>query len=102
MPYPLRAPRPARGLVLCALVSASLLASCGGGGADAGTPPFGNEGSGGGSGSGSNLPRSSTLAQQCAADNPLAPSANRTATLDTERRWVRSYMNEAYLWYREV
>jgi C-terminal processing protease CtpA/Prc len=77
-----------------------LLAACGGGGTDAGTPPFGNEGSGGGSGS--SLPRSSTLAQQCAADNPLAPSANRTATLDTERRWVRSYMHEAYLWYREV
>jgi C-terminal processing protease CtpA/Prc len=83
------------------LLAATLLVSCGGGGADAGAAPFGNEGSTFGNSSGG-LPRSSTLAQQCAVDNPLAPTAARTATLDTERRWVRSYMNEAYLWYREV
>jgi carboxyl-terminal processing protease len=32
----------------------------------------------------------------------LAPAGNRTSSLDTEKRWVRSYMNEAYLWYQEV
>ena len=82
------------------LVAAALLAACGGGGADAGTVPFGNEGSN--PVGGSSLPASSTLAQQCAVDNALAPQASRTATLDRERRWVRSYMDEAYLWYREV
>ena len=81
------------------LVAAALLTACGGGGSDAGTAPFGNEGSNTG---GSGLPASSTLAQQCAVDNALAPQASRTATLDRERRWVRSYMDEAYLWYREV
>jgi carboxyl-terminal processing protease len=82
------------------LMAAALLTACGGGGSDAGTAPFGNEGSN--TGGGSSLPASSTLAQQCAADNPLAPQASRTATLDRERRWVRSYMDEAYLWYREI
>lgn len=59
-------------------------------------------GGGGGGGVSDSLPPSSTLAQQCSPANPLAPSANRTASLDTERRWVRSYVDEAYLWYREV
>jgi carboxyl-terminal processing protease len=81
------------------LMAAALLTACGGG-SDAGTAPFGNEGTTPVGGSG--LPASSTLAQQCAADNPLAPQASRTATLDRERRWVRSYMDEAYLWYREI
>jgi carboxyl-terminal processing protease len=103
MLLPPRALRPARGLVVVsALAAAALLASCGGGGAEAGEAPFGNEGSTFGNSGGGSLPRSSTLAQQCAADNPLAATNLRTATLDTERRWVRSYMNEAYLWYREV
>jgi carboxyl-terminal processing protease len=66
---------------------AALVAACGGGG---------------GGGVSDSLPPSSTLAQQCSPANPLAPSANRTASLDTERRWVRSYVDEAYLWYREV
>jgi carboxyl-terminal processing protease len=86
------------------LVAATLLTSCGGGGgSDAGTPPFGNATNNlGNSGGGGSLPASSTLAQQCAANNALAPIDRRVATLDTERRWVRSYTDEAYLWYREI
>jgi carboxyl-terminal processing protease len=93
-----RAPRPTRRVlvVASALAVAAFVAACGGGGSDAGTPSFGGD-----PGGGSGLPASSTLAQQCARNNPLAP-ANSTATLDTERRWVRSYMDEAYLWYREI
>jgi carboxyl-terminal processing protease len=90
--------QPALRFTASLLMAAALLTSCGGGGSDAGTSPFGNEGGTVGSG----LPASSTLAQQCAANNLLAPQAGRTATLDTERRWVRSYMGEAYLWYREI
>ena len=85
------------------LVAAALLTACGGGGSDAGTPPFGNARNDfGNTGGSSSLPASSTLAQQCAANNALAPTASQTADLDRERRWVRSYVNEAYLWYREV
>lgn len=78
------------------------LAACGGGGggSDGGitppaTPPAPPAPSPG-------LPASSTLAQQCAPTNTLAPAGNRNGSLDTEKRWVRSYMDEAYLWYREV
>jgi hypothetical protein len=88
--------------VVTALVAAALLGACGGGGSDAGTAPFGNATNNFGNSGGGSLPASSTLAMQCAADNPLAQTSQRTATLDTERRWVRSYMNEAYLWYREI
>jgi carboxyl-terminal processing protease len=91
--------KPALRSAVSALVAAAVLAACGGGGSDAGTAPFGNEG---GSTGGSGLPASSSLAQQCAAGNSLAPQASRTADLDRERRWVRSYMDEAYLWYREI
>lgn len=91
MPLP-RSVRPATPAGLLAI--GLLAAACGGGGgggddAPVVTPPAG-------------LPPSSTLAQQCAPANPLAPAASRTASLDTERRWVRSYFDEAYLWYREV
>ncbi len=62
---------------------------------------------GGGSGGGvlapgNALPPSPTLAQQCAPTNLLAPAANRSGSLDQEKRWVRSYMDEAYLWFDEV
>jgi carboxyl-terminal processing protease len=100
MQFSLRASRPTMRAATLTLVAATLLTACGGGSSDAGTAPFGNEGNNLGGGTG--LPASSTLAQQCAADNALAPQASRTATLDRERRWVRSYMDEAYLWYREI
>lgn len=48
------------------------------------------------------LPPASTLAQQCAPTNTFAPTANRTGSLTLEKGWVRSYVNEAYLWYSEV
>jgi carboxyl-terminal processing protease len=98
------------------LACVAALAACGGGGTSSGASVFGsvagntvasggNASSGrlvvGGDGSGL-LPPSSTLAQQCAADNPLAPAASRSATLATEQGWVRSYVDEAYLWYDEV
>jgi C-terminal processing protease CtpA/Prc len=78
------------------LFAAAALSGCGGGGggnspapAPSPTPPTA-------------LPPSTTLAQQCAPTNTLAVAANRTASLDQEKRWLRSYVDEAYLWYREV
>jgi len=79
-------------LGLVAIFAASLSACGGGGGGDsapAPTPP-------------PTIPPSSTLAQQCAPTNSFAPAANRTGSLDIEKRWARSYVNEAYLWYSEV
>jgi carboxyl-terminal processing protease len=72
------------------------LAACGGGGGGGSAPvPVPPPPSGG-------LPPASSLAQQCAPTNLLAPVGNRTASLDAEKRWVRSYMDEAYLWFNEV
>ncbi|MCU0949744.1 MAG: S41 family peptidase [Burkholderiaceae bacterium] len=95
--------RPAQGarLITAALFVAALSACGGGGGGDGGialpvTPPPPAPAPS------PALPPSSTLAQQCAPTNTLAPAANRNASLDVEKRWVRSYMDEAYLWYREI
>jgi len=65
------------------VVPLSLLAACGGGG-------------GGGS---------SEVAQSCSPNNPYRVDATgpvRDASLTVEKQWVRSYVNDVYLWYDEV
>jgi carboxyl-terminal processing protease len=64
----------------------ALLAACGGGGGG-GEPPVGDG------------------AQVCAPTNPYRADADgptTTGTLDNEKAWVHSYMDEAYLWYSEM
>lgn len=63
-----------------------------------GTPVGGGSGNGGGAAAGA----SAAFAQQCSPDNSEAPADKRTASLTTEKSWVRAYMNEAYLWRDEV
>lgn len=66
------------------------LAACGGGGGGGGSPaPTGDL----------------AVAQQCSANNPYradARSATTIGSLATEQRWLRSYFDQAYLWYAEV
>ncbi len=100
---------PVRGAAAWGVLCLSLLAGCGGGGGPAGTPifpPATDSGSGSGSSGGhvSTGPAgpSASFAQQCAANNTLAASNLRTATLDTEKKWLRAYVDEAYLWRDEV
>lgn len=45
---------------------------------------------------------SSQYAQQCDANNPAAPAANKTGSLAIEKQWIRSYLNEAYLWFDQI
>ena len=66
------------------------LSSCGGGGGSSG--PVNSSG----------IPPSSQSAQQCDANNPYASAALKTGTLSIEKQWLRSYFDEAYLWYSEV
>ncbi|HEX3140887.1 MAG TPA: S41 family peptidase [Rhizobacter sp.] len=69
------------------LLATLLVGGCGGGGD---SPPA--------------LPPASSsaaLAQQCAPSNTYATGARR-GSLDIEKRWVRAYLDEAYLWYDEV
>ena len=77
----------ALGRVATIAALASLLASCGGGGSKAGSSPFDI-----------GLPDSDTLAQQCA----IPRSGDRQGSLDTEKAWLRSWIDETYLWYQDV
>lgn len=80
-------------LAAAAAAALAWLAGCGGGsGGGAGEPPAGPP----------PLAASSTYAQQCAPSNTLAAAALRIGSLDVEKKWLRSYMREAYLWYDEV
>ncbi|WP_067066310.1 S41 family peptidase [Roseateles chitosanitabidus] len=95
-------------LAVAGAVGAMLLQACGGGGSQGGTPVLGGTApsTGGGTiiigGGNAALQPSSTFAQQCAAGNTEAAPNLRTASLTTEKSWVRSYMDEAYLWREEV
>ena len=102
-----------RGLLAAAVALLLALQGCGGGGGRAGDPlvgpsPGSGSSGGGGSGGGSSgsgsepIKPSSTYAQQCAPGNMLAPAARRTASLGTEKQWLRAYYDEAYLWRDQV
>ena len=74
-----------------------MLAGCGGGG-------------GGGSAARSLSPPSSALAGFCASPRPAGtvdpftglPYGDRAGSLDDEKSWVRSWIDDTYLWYTEV
>jgi carboxyl-terminal processing protease len=85
-PFVRSLPRPFCRLA-AATLGACLLASCGGGGSNAGSSPFDI-----------GLPDSSTLAQQCAAPRP----GDTQGTLATEKAFLRSWIDETYLWYQDV
>ena len=70
------------------------VAACGGGGGDGS--------GGGGTPAQPQLAPSSSFAQQCAPTNTRASAALRVGSLDVEKQWLRSYMDEAYLWYDQV
>jgi C-terminal processing protease CtpA/Prc len=46
------------------------------------------------------LASSASLAQQCVA--PRAGTTDRQGSIDTEKSWVRSFMDETYLWYQDI
>ncbi len=111
-----RLPRPGAWVARAALAAGCLLAGCGGGGGggDGGAglpigllpgttapPASGGDGDGG-------IVASATVAGQCAVPrsgtNPATGSAypDKAGSLDTEKSWVRSWIDETYLWYAEV
>lgn len=63
---------------------------------------------GGGGGGGSDIVAEKTsqeLAQVCAKENYLSGDATTATTagdLADEKRWVKAYMSERYLWYRDI
>ncbi|WP_269632214.1 S41 family peptidase [Pelomonas sp. BJYL3] len=97
------------GAALGAVLGAcALLSACGGGGTNAGAPVFGNVPSDNATPSTPSTPvneplkPSAVYAQQCAPENAQAPAGNRNGSLSQEKRWLRSYFDEAYLWRESV
>ena len=76
------------------VVSLLALASCGGGGG--GTPGVSTAPPDSGSG----LVASASVAQRCAV--PRSGSADVQGTVLDEKNWVRSWIDETYLWYQDV
>ena len=70
------------------VMSALALASCGGGGGGSAVDPT------------SGLVASSSVAQHCAA--PRSGSTDEQGTVRDEQSWVRSWIDETYLWYPDV
>ena len=75
---------------IAAIAITAALSACGGGG-DSGSVP-----------NSAGIPPSSQSAQQCSPDNVYAAAALKTGSLSIEKQWLRSYFDEAYLWYNEV
>jgi hypothetical protein len=88
-----------RGAAMLATALGLALSGCGGGGGgSSGSPVVGNPDTPSYGPAGP----SSSFAQQCAANNTLAAANLRTASLSTEKTWLRAYFDEAYLWRDEV
>lgn len=82
--------------VMAILLVLSLLACGGGGGAEDTAAPAQTPAS---------PSRAAALANICAPENPfanLALPALRTGSLADEQAWMRSFLQERYLWYREL
>lgn len=79
-----------------AVLTATLLAGCGGGDGPSGSPPA------------EIIPNSQQTANICSAPrtgtNPATgqPYPDRQGTLTDEKNWVRAWIDETYLWYDEI
>ena len=62
-------------------------------------------GGGGGSSSTNTVPKADNLAQICAKENPylaFATARTQQGSLSDEKNWIKAYMTERYLWYRDI
>jgi hypothetical protein len=104
--------------IACAMFIGFLLSACGGGGGNPGTCSASYEtchpGTGGPASTGHYkeppLPAAYTVAQQCTAPRPADATDPYTGqvygdvqgSLSTERLWIRSFVDETYLWYQDI
>ena len=73
----------------------ALVSACGGGGGGSTT----------GTGTGSGSPAANSLAQICTKGSPYVVDASSRTTVGTfldEQKWVNAYLNERYLWYKDM
>lgn len=83
-------------IIACAIFISSLLAACGGGGGNPSAKP--------------SSAAAEAVAQQCATPRPVGTIDPLTGqaygdvqgSLTTEKLWIRSWVNETYLWYQDV
>ncbi|WP_229255231.1 S41 family peptidase [Duganella phyllosphaerae] len=99
---------------MAALAAVAVLSGCGGGGGSAGTTAgngastgTGSTGSGGATGSTDTRSDYVKLAASCQRPRSGVSAAgvrfpDRQGSLSDELKWVRSFIDESYLWYREV
>ena len=81
------------------------LSACGGGGSNAGEQVLGTAPSPSPVPPVPSPPPAAAVAQSCAPTNPYradATSATTVGTLTGEKAWVKSYMEQAYLWWEEI
>ncbi len=95
LPEPTMSKPPALRLAAAALAAVFLLAACGGGGG-------GGDDSGGSGGTGFLGPN--LQAEPLRATEPLGPSSQfaNICTTDSQKAFVRAYLDEVYLWYDEI
>jgi carboxyl-terminal processing protease len=94
-----RMPRPQAWRWVATFLGASVFAACGGGGGDGDSPAPSTA-----------IPPSSSVAQQCVNPRPagtIDPLNGRAygdvaGSAASEKAWVRSWINETYLWWDEV
>jgi len=92
-PYLGRMPKPSWNACVTCSLTLILLSACGGGG-----------GGGGGGGSSNqvnaNLAPAAQLANTCIS--PVQSAGEKQGTATDEKAWVRSFVDERYLWYQDV
>ena len=79
-------------VVLAPLLAALTISGCGGGGGGGGTTSSGTKSV--------PLPSSASLAQQCASPRP--GTSDTQGSLNAEKAFVHSWIDETYLWYQDV
>jgi hypothetical protein len=91
-----------------ALATLVLLSGCGGGGGSAGATTGASTGGGAGGGTATDT-RSDFVKLAASCQRPRSGTSasgvrfpDRQGTLTDELKWVRSFVDETYLWYREV
>ncbi|KQN67484.1 peptidase S41 [Duganella sp. Leaf61] len=93
---------------MAALAAAAMLSGCGGGGGSSGTTAGNGTNSGSGA-TGSTDTRSDYVKLAASCQRPRSGTSaagvrfpDRQGSLSDELKWVRSFIDETYLWYREV
>jgi C-terminal processing protease CtpA/Prc len=88
--------------ILFPALVALALAACGGGGGNSGTPIGATSVSGSGTSSSPGTPVAVTDPTPVAISYPAPATLANICTPQDEKNWVRSHLDDVYLWYRDI